>query len=67
MTKYGVILPIAGSVYHVVEAESPEEAIEAALELDHGSSDDLTWEVYHKLMSGNVSHFPVNEAEAEEL
>ena len=59
MPTYSVLVPIAGHVEVIVEADSKEEAHEAAL-----TSDDLElknvvdWESLHRFTRGNVCYCP---------
>jgi hypothetical protein len=57
MRTWSVTLPIAGHAYLTVEAETEEEAIEAALNevaLDHIE----TWEAVERFNQGNVCYCP---------
>lgn len=65
--KYGVSIPVAGFVYTEVEADSEKEAIEKAFDVDHTPDDIEEWGIYEKIVSGNVLHVPLNEAEAEKI
>lgn len=59
-----VTLPIAGTAYITVEADSEEQAIEKALgeaELAHLHD----WEALEKIVQGNVCYAPTWEASAE--
>lgn len=67
MATYGVSLPITGSVYVEVEANSEEEAIEKALESEVTSDDIEGWETHQQIVQGNVFYGQLNEAHAEEV
>lgn len=64
MANYLVTIPIAGSITHSVEANSEEEAIKLALDMDPREG-DLTWEPFEKLVEGNICHAPLNEIEVQ--
>lgn len=63
---YNVSIPTTGIAYFTVEAESEEEAIEAALSGDY-EHHDHEWEYREHMNSGWVSHLMLNDAEAEEI
>lgn len=67
MAKFNVTIPIAGHAFLEVEAESQEEAIQAAMEqvtLDHVEE----WEPLEHFTRGNVCYCPSPwEIEAEEI
>lgn len=67
MPKYNVMLPVAGYVSCEVEAESEDEAIEKAKDVDFSTSDIEEWNVYVDLMKGNVCQAEYVEAVAEEI
>lgn len=54
--EYNVILPIAGHAYVTVEAESEEEAIEKAFEVE--KFDEIEWEMLEQFNRGNVCYCP---------
>jgi hypothetical protein len=64
--EYNVVLPIAGHAYLTVEADSPEEAIEKAM--DEVTINDIEeLEALKQFNQGNVCYCPSPwEAEAEE-
>lgn len=63
MKQYEVTLPIAGHAYLTVEAESPEKAIEMALE---EVKEVDSWEALKQFHQGNICHCPRPwKAEAE--
>lgn len=71
--SYWVNLPIAGVLsLNIESAENEEDAIQQALETDFnislsGSDMELTeLESFDKLVTGNVVHAPLWEAEAQE-
>lgn len=74
MKEYGVTIPIAGCIYVSVEAESEEEAIEKAFNVDWNinlQSDGLVTleevDSYYKMHEGKVVFYPCSEVEAEVL
>lgn len=62
MPRYGVTLPITGSVYVEVEADSEEAAIDAALACEKWP--EPSWEVHRYATRGNVYYGDTREAEA---
>lgn len=65
MKKWEVLLPVAGHVAVEVEAENEEEAIEKALRSENITNEDIQeWDVFKKIIEGNVCHAPLWEAEA---
>jgi hypothetical protein len=67
MPKYGVTLPITGSVWVEVEASSRKEAIAKALEGDFSADDIEEWEVHEQTEEGNVSYGNCSRAYAEKI
>ena len=67
MAKWGVTLPVSGSVYCEVEAETEEAAITEALCNGDWDSDSLQWEVHRNIVKGNVCYAMQREADAERL
>lgn len=77
MARYSVALPLIGTVYVEVEAESEEAAIEAALaredywpkmqlpDLPDVHFDEV--DVARYVTRGNVCYHPTHEASAEEV
>lgn len=73
MKTYDVILPIAGSIYMEIEADSEKEAIEKAFQTDwdikiecNGEHHIDELEAYEKIVEGNVCYVSTTEAEALE-
>ena len=67
MSRYSVTLPIAGfTFFSGIEANSPEEAIDKALELPIEPINMNEVNSYKELVSGNVCNADIVEAEAEE-
>ena len=64
--KWCVVLPVAGSIEFEVEAETKNDAIEAAMNMPPEKG-ELTWETFHEIVQGNVCHAPVNKAFADEI
>lgn len=62
---YKITMPIAGSAYGEVEAESENEALELFYDLDQGEM-EIQWEYYETLCGGNVLYTPWNKVEVEE-
>ncbi len=67
MKTYDVVLPVAGSAYVSVEAESEEAAIEKAME-KVSLSDIEEWEALRQFSRGKVCYCPRPwEASAKEV
>jgi hypothetical protein len=64
MSRYDVILPIAGYVELVVEANNEEAAIDVAMETEVNYEDIVEWETYRHICEGNVLHINYNDADA---
>lgn len=67
MAKYGVSLPIAGTIYLEVEADSKKEAIARALQVEWQDEDISELDTYEHLCTGNVIHVSGSDASAEKL
>lgn len=67
MAKFYVELPVMGKVGMEVEADSAEEAIERAFDVDPTDDNvaDLEWETCKWVVQGNVFSGPLSEAYAE--
>lgn len=68
--KYGVQIPIAGSIYIEVEAENEKEAEEVAWEAinERGAeAGDLEWEFFDAIAEGNVCHAPCHSVTVDKL
>ncbi len=65
MKKWSVVLPLAGTICVEVEAETADEAIQVALDVNL-DPEDAEWEVFERLTEGNVFYPATNEATAEE-
>lgn len=66
---FDVEVPVAGYVTVEVEANSPKEAIEKAMEKEfpvEGLNEITDLEKYEKLVEGNVFYAPCSEARASE-
>lgn len=66
MKRWAVTLPISGRLVVEVEAETEEQALDAALEVD-AKDGDLEWETHRRLVYGNVFAGMQREAEVELL
>lgn len=74
MKRYDVTLPVVGQVVVTVEAEDEESAIEAALGLDPfpinadgvNGAEIIELNTVRRVVTSNVLHAPLNEAEATE-
>ena len=64
--KYGVFLPIAGTLYVEVEADDEESAIQLALAQPCDIS-TAEWETLEHICEGNVFYGQTNDAYAEEI
>jgi hypothetical protein len=62
--EWEVILPIAGTAYVTVQAESEEAAIEEAMNVV--TRDEIEeWDALHQIVKGNVCYAPTREASAQ--
>jgi hypothetical protein len=64
--RWGVTMPITGTVYIEVKAATAREAIRAAFNAKW-DPDNVQWEMCEQVVEGNVFHGEQNEAEAEEI
>jgi hypothetical protein len=63
--EYLVCVPITGTIFVTVKAESEADAIGAAFESDELTLDNIEeWEPHKEICSGNVLHATCNEAYA---
>jgi hypothetical protein len=68
MSKYGVTLPISGTIYVEVEASGKEDAIQKALQAPLDINDDsVTWEATDVIVRGNVFLGMQNQASVKEI
>lgn len=68
--KYGVQIPIAGSIYIEVEAENEKEAEEVAWEAINEKGEeagDLEWEFFNAITEGNVCRAPCDRITVDKL
>ena len=65
--RYLVTIPIAGTMSVEVDAISKDEAISLAFEIEDMEPYIDTYDMYHKLTSGNVLYAPVNSVYVEEM
>lgn len=68
--KYGVQIPIAGSIYIEVEAENETEAAEVAWEAINEKGEEageLEWESLDTIAEGNVCHAPCHSVTVDKL
>jgi hypothetical protein len=67
MKTYNVCLPLTGTIWVTVEAESEEAAIEAALCSEDAKTENIEeWQTHRQICKGNVLYADTNEAYAEE-
>lgn len=67
MKTYNVCLPLTGTIWVTVEAESEEAAIDAAFDSEDITTENIhEWETHRQICRGNVLSASVNEAYAEE-
>lgn len=66
---YGVTIPITGTIYVEVEADSEKEAIDKALSADGCEWPETpdVWETHSQIVRGNVFSGMQNTASAEEI
>lgn len=67
MANYTVQLPIAGVVTVEVEADSDQEAIQAALSSGWTTDDIDECDAYEYLVKGNIVYAPIWQARAAKL
>jgi hypothetical protein len=65
--KYGVRVPYCGYAYVEVEADSEEEAINVALEVEDLFDKIEEGEFLNRIMEGNCFYGVLNKSDAEEL
>lgn len=58
--KYTVEMPIAGSAWLVVDADSEEEAIEAFWAKIEVEEPTIEWDYHEHIVEGNVCHASTN-------
>lgn len=64
--SYSVKIPVTGVIAYIMDADSPEEAINKALEDDDFDFSDIEELNKHRIIcQGNVFNGELNEAEAE--
>jgi len=66
MKTYQVTLPITGIICTEVEADSPKDAIERAMEMDLKTEDITEWDAVKVIVEGNCFRGHTNKASAEE-
>jgi len=67
MKTYQVTLPITGIICTEVEAESPKDAIERAMEKELTTEDIAEWDAVKVIVDGNCFRGHTNKASAEEV
>ncbi len=69
MSKYVVIIPIAGALEVTVEADDKNEAIDKAFEIADCSNHEQIYELetYPIICEGNVLHISTNEVYVKKL
>jgi len=77
MPKYYIEAPILVKVMLEVDADSPDEAIDAMMDdgihmepvdkYDRFEYIDYEWEMHDKIVTGNVFHGSINQIEVTEL
>lgn len=65
--KFGITVPIAGSVYREIEAETEEEAINIFFNEGYEEEDIVELQMLEKVVGGGVCYAPVWDVEIEEL
>ena len=67
MKRWDVFFPITGIAHVSVDAETQQEAIDAALQSGKFTNESLdTWDVHRHVTTGNVYHGMLNHAYAQE-
>ena len=67
MKRWDVYLPITGIAHVSVEAETQQEAIDAAFQSDEVTAESIdTWDVHRHVTRANVYHGMLNYAYAQE-
>lgn len=66
MKEYSVAIPILGTAFVMVEANSPEEAIEQALGIAGPDNVD-EWLAHEKLVEGNIFYGQINKARIDDV
>lgn len=66
MKTWEVTLPIVGTAFATVTAETESEAIEAAMDVVRQENIE-EWQAVHYVVRGNVCYAPTREAFAEEI
>ena len=69
MRRYTIVIPIAGTVSMVIDANSEEEALKKAITEDLTKDDmyTLEWERFEQIVQGNCLNAPQNEIEIVEV
>lgn len=69
MPKFEVVVPIAGAVSRIVDADTEEQALEIFYgEFSESNSEyDTSWEFCKRIVKGNVFYGPMNEMEITEV
>ena len=69
MPRFEVLVPIVGSAYAEVEAETEGEALEAFYSQwdEDENLVDVSWEFVDQVTRGNVCYAPLNEVEITQL
>lgn len=75
MPRYSVDIPFAGYFNAIVEADSPEDAINKVLETTTGTiefkgdgdPEIMEWDIFKDLVRGNIVYAPRSHADVEEL
>lgn len=73
MPRYSVDIPFAGYFNAIVEADSPEDAINKVLETTTGTiefkgdgdPEIMEWDFFRDISRGNVNYVPLSHATAE--
>ena len=67
MKRYAVSLPFTGYMHFEVEAESEEEALDRAYEVEFNQENIAELEYHTEVCTGNVFHGVMNEVNIEEI
>ena len=65
MKEYAITMPVTGTIYKEVQAESEEEALAKFYELETSNDDIEEWEMHEHIVKGNVFYGGTNDVDIE--
>lgn len=65
MKEYSILMPITGTIYKEVQANSEEEALEKFYQLETSADDIEAWDMHEHIVKGNVFYGELNSVEIE--